>query len=79
MSAVTYPKGYFEEGYTLENPFMTKDRREAFQNSINPDDYDTQLSAEEQIIFVLCFDEWQQRAHASFLCHSTNQQTLSEA
>lgn len=54
MTAVTYPKGYFEEGYTLENPFMTKGKREAFQSSINPDDYDTPLSAEEQIQY----DNW---------------------
>ena len=46
--SLTYPTGYFEEGYNLENKFLTRAAREKYQDSINPADYDTELTPNEQ-------------------------------
>nr|DAH63333.1 MAG TPA: hypothetical protein [Caudoviricetes sp.] len=46
--SLTYPTGYFEEGYNLENKFLTRAAREKYQDNINPADYDTELTPNEQ-------------------------------
>lgn len=45
--SITFPKEYFEEGYALDNKFMTKGRLERFKESINSEDYRTKLNEDE--------------------------------
>lgn len=67
--SITYPKDYFEEGFTLENPFMTRGRREAWQDSLNSEDYITPLSEEEKVQY----DAWVKEMKDSGKMHPGNE------
>lgn len=46
--SLTYPDEYFEKGYALNDKLMTRNRLETYRDNVNPADYDTPLTKEEQ-------------------------------